>query len=42
MNEIVGGKLVRPAITCRVCFWPVTMKTLPTPRLQGGQKSWSD
>ena len=30
-NEIVDGKLVRPAIPCRVCFWPATKERLPTP-----------
>ena len=32
-NGIVGGKLIRPAIPCRVCFWPPTMERLPTPDL---------
>jgi len=29
-NGIVGGKLVRPAIPCRVCIWPGTRERLPT------------
>jgi len=33
MNGIVGEKLVRPAIPCRVCFWPATRERLPTPAL---------
>jgi len=33
MNGIVGGKLVRPAIPCRVCYWPATGERLPTPNL---------
>ena len=28
-NGIVGGKLVGPAIPCRVCFWPATRERLP-------------
>ena len=32
-NGIVDGKLTRPAIPCRVCFWPTTWETLPTPEL---------
>jgi len=31
---MVGGKLVRPVIPCRVCFWPVTRERLPTPGLE--------
>jgi len=30
MNGIVGRKLVRPAISCRVYFWPATREMLPT------------
>jgi len=26
MNGISVGKLVRPVISCRVCFWPATKK----------------
>jgi len=33
MNGIVGGKLVRPAISCRVCVWPATRERLPTAAL---------
>jgi len=33
MKGIVGRKLVRPVISCRVCFWPVTREWLPTPDL---------
>ena len=29
-NGIDGEKLVRPAIPCRVCFWPTTKERLPT------------
>ena len=32
-NGIVGGKLVRPAIPCRTCFWPATRERLPTTAL---------
>jgi len=39
-NRIVGGKLVRPAITCRVCFWPATRKRLPTPAI-AEQYKWA-
>ena len=28
MNKIVGVKLLRPTIPCRVCFWPVTWTKL--------------
>ena len=30
-NGIVGGKLVRPGIPSRVCFWPANRDRLPTP-----------
>jgi len=30
-NGIVGGKLARPAVRCRVCIWPGTRERLPTP-----------
>ena len=33
-NRIVGGKLVRPAIHCRVCFWLAARVRLPTPVLK--------
>jgi len=32
-NGLVGDKSVRPAIPCRVCFWPATRERLPTPGL---------
>jgi len=35
-NRNLGGKLVRPAIPCRVRFWPVTGEMLPTPGLDPG------
>jgi len=38
-NGIVGGKLVRPAIPCRVWFWPATGERLPIPGLEVW--SWS-
>jgi len=31
---MVNGKFVRPAIPCRVCFWPATRERLPTPGVQ--------
>ena len=33
-NGIVGGKLVRPARPCKVCFWPATREGLATPDLK--------
>jgi len=33
MNKIGGGNSVRPAISCRVWFWPATRERLPTPDL---------
>jgi len=30
-NGIMGGKLVRPARPCRVCFCPASGERLPTP-----------
>jgi len=30
INKISGGKPVRPAIPCRVCFWPATKERLQT------------
>ena len=32
-NGIIGGKLVRPAIHCGVCFMPATRERLPIPVL---------
>jgi len=34
MNGIIGEKLVRPAIPCRVCVWPATRERLPIPELK--------
>jgi len=36
-HGIVGGKLVQPAIPCRVCFWPATRERLPTPVVEHGR-----
>jgi len=33
-SEIVGGKLVLPAIPCRFCFWPGTRERLSTPGIE--------
>jgi len=30
-NGIIGRKLLRPAIPCRVCFWPATRERLSIP-----------
>jgi len=32
-SRIVGEKLVRRAIPCRLCFWPAVRERLPTPAL---------
>jgi len=32
-NAIVNGKLVQPAIFCRVSVWPATQERLLTPAL---------
>ena len=33
-NGNVDGTLVRPAVPCRVCFWPATGERLPTPAVK--------
>jgi len=40
MNRIVGGKLVRPAISCRVCVWPATWERVPISGLQSALVSF--
>ena len=32
-NVIICGNLARPALPCRVCFWPATRERFPTPDL---------